>query len=359
MTCKERLRAALLGKAVDRVPWSPNLAYFWEHQPKELQQKGQLSFMQSIGADPLFRGSHNVCKTIRNNVNIRTEHVGREFYNIYETPIGTLREGYRYSEEGNTAFIIDHPVKTIQELKVLSYIYEHTTVEPDFEPLHQEIDALGENGLHIPLFHEACKTAFQSLLEKWVGTEVLNYLLFDDPNVVKETLTVMQRVSTISAEIAAQSNAIGFIFWEDTSTTNLSPAQFQTFVLPEINQWGDCFHAADKLLIHHACGYIKDLISMMSESHIDFIESMSPPPTGNIEVWDAKKVLGREIGIIGGIEPTVLLYSSLEELEHYVISLIEKMGKERYILANSDSCPPGVDYKKFQLITRCVRNYSS
>jgi len=36
MTSKERLVNALAGKPVDRVPFSPFLAYVWQHYPKPI-----------------------------------------------------------------------------------------------------------------------------------------------------------------------------------------------------------------------------------------------------------------------------------------------------------------------------------
>ena len=35
MTSKERIMNAILGKETDRTPWSPFLAYYWEHLPEE------------------------------------------------------------------------------------------------------------------------------------------------------------------------------------------------------------------------------------------------------------------------------------------------------------------------------------
>ena len=35
MTAKERILNAVTGKEIDRVPWSPFLAYYWEHLPRK------------------------------------------------------------------------------------------------------------------------------------------------------------------------------------------------------------------------------------------------------------------------------------------------------------------------------------
>lgn len=53
MTSRRRLLAALRGQEVDRIPWSPFLAYWWEHQPQQIQDCSQVWSFKEIGADPL------------------------------------------------------------------------------------------------------------------------------------------------------------------------------------------------------------------------------------------------------------------------------------------------------------------
>ena len=56
MTVKQRLLNAIRGAETDRTPWSPFLAYYWEHLPPEESACGQLKYLQAMGADPLLRG---------------------------------------------------------------------------------------------------------------------------------------------------------------------------------------------------------------------------------------------------------------------------------------------------------------
>ena len=36
LTAKQRLLRAIRGEDIDRVPWSPFLAYWWENQPESV-----------------------------------------------------------------------------------------------------------------------------------------------------------------------------------------------------------------------------------------------------------------------------------------------------------------------------------
>jgi uroporphyrinogen-III decarboxylase len=96
----------------------------------------------------------------------------------------------------------------------------------------------------------------------------------------------------------------------------------------------------------------------MAKERVDAIESLSPPPTVNVEIWDARQALGPEMGLIGGIEPVNFLNLDLPHLRAYVENLIDRMGAHRYILANSDNPPPGVALEKFILVSEMVRSRS-
>jgi len=93
----------------------------------------------------------------------------------------------------------------------------------------------------------------------------------------------------------------------------------------------------------------------MAQESVDAIESLSPPPTGNVEVWEAQEVLGPQLGVIGGIEPVHFLTLDLNNLGDYVNTLLDRVRPRHYILANSDSCPPGVSVEKFRLVTEIVQ----
>jgi uroporphyrinogen-III decarboxylase len=366
MSSRERLLAAIRGEAVDRLPWSPFLAYWWEDQPPVFQENGQPWFFKQIGADTLLRGFYAPFQVDFNNPSAGCEVVetrsGELVRTEYRTPMGTLTATQRHSPVGNTLFLCEHPVKTQADFHILAYLAEHMRITPDHRPVQEALDALGEDGLLVPLTAVFGKTPFQALVEHWVGTEELVYALSDYPQAVEEALAVMSARSLEGVGIAAESPAEGFISWEDSSTQNVSPKLFARYIAPDLNRWGTKFHAAGKFFLHHACGHLRGLLPQIAAEEIDMVESLSPPPTGNVEVWEARAVLPPHIGIIGGIEPVRFLSMSRHELTTYVEDLLDRVqhgpnGLRRYILANSDSCPPGVSVEKFKRVTQIARSW--
>lgn len=357
LTPKRRLLGAIAGEEIDRIPWSPFLAYYWEHLPNEVQAKGQVAYLREMGADPLLRGAGSLFISEYLGCDVRTSQSGRVRTVVYETPAGTLTEQYRYSKEADSWFLTDHPVQDEADFHVLQYLFEHTRLKENYEPYQIARKELGEGGLIVPVFGTPFKTPFQELVEHWCGTVELTYALYDFPEVVEECLSSMETVAVRAAEISAASEAEAFIFWEDSSTTNISPEFFRKYTAPTIEKWGRIFHDNGKYLIHHACGHIRDLLPLMNQLPIDMVESISPPPTGNIDIADAFGLLGKDKGLIGGIEPVFFKDCTIKQLEDRVHHLLEISKGRKYILANSDSCPPGVEWEKFYTVGKMVREH--
>lgn len=368
MTSKERLLAIIRGEPADRGAWAPFLTYWWDRNLIAGAEKlGEVGFKRAVGADLLMRGHRDrPTNLIYNNLNMfqmnygttkLTESIrGNRKYEAYETPVGSLQASYIYSPTGNTWFLQEHPVKVAADFKILAYIAADINLTADYRDYEEECSN-NPDTLYLPLITPYKKTAFQSLIEYWVGTEELCYLLADEPDAVEEALAAMQRTSMEAARISAISPAEAFISWEDTSTTSISPAWFEQYILPEINGWCDIVHSAGKLYVHHACGHLRGLVPLIASSKIDAIESVSGPPTSNIPFCEFFDLMPERIAVIGGIEPTFFIRSTDEELEERVDFLCERFKGKRFIMANADSCPPDVDIDKFGLISRRLYRY--
>jgi uroporphyrinogen-III decarboxylase len=376
MTPKERIVAAIRGREVDRLPWCPFFTYWWDAQPEARQKAGQPAFYREIGADALLRGpttaftasdvlgmaevplgaSYNLKDDLPGCTLSRTADAGHKYVS-WETPVGRLDLTLTYSAQGGTWFVTRHPVRKKEDYKTLQWLVERMRLRPHYDEVHAQIDELGEDGLVVPLISPFLKSPFQSLIEHFVGTEKLCYDVYDFPEVVEQTIAVMGRKAREAVRLSVESRAEAFITWEDSSTTNLSPELFSKYVVPEIDVWGRIVHAAGKMLIHHACGHVKELLPLIAGEQVAAVESVSPPPTGNIEIWDAQALLQDRIGLIGGIEPVKLQSYQGREFERYIREILEKTAVKHFILANSDSCPPAVTEQSFRTVSRLVREH--
>jgi hypothetical protein len=356
MTSRERLLAALAGDEVDRIPWSPFLAYVWGSFPKAIQEAGMNAFYELIGADALHRGACcPVQEHLPDTVSVEVIQEATGHRRIYTTPVGTLEEHYQASEIGETAFLIGHPLKTEEDFKVFCWIEEQKTYSYDAAAVEHHLAGAGDSVTMAMLLPHG-KSAFQLLVENHVGTEELVYALADFPDTVEMLLGLMQANNLKAAALATEAPFKHWITWEDSSTTNYSPTMYEKYIGAEIRQWCDILRQADDKKYHqHACGTLKGILKMMVDQGIAGVESISPQPTGDISIADARKLIGPDVCITGGIEPTEFLNLSLDALDPYVEQVIADGSTGAFVLANSDSCPPGVTVEKFKLVGDIVR----
>ena len=355
MKSKERLRAALLGQPVDRLPWSPNLCYLFETLPAEIQKLGHMGVCKLVGADLLNRFVESPTLRIEPDEmkTVEWQENGRRYVET-QTPVGSIRKAFQRSDEGGgTEFLIEHPLKSIEDYKVQIWIEEHVRLErnPDAAPSDESLDF----AVLLP-GPDMIKSTFQRMVERLIGTQQLAYDLMDFPEEVDALWEACRANNRKALKIAAETDFEFFLTIEDTSTQNYSPAMYEQYVLPEVSEWVKVLGENDKYFVQHACGHIKGLLPAMNRSGLLAVESLSPAPTGNLTVKEAREGLDPNIGIIGGIEPTELLNRSLDELGPYVEQVIEDARGGPFILANADSCPPGVSLEKFKLITEIAQS---
>ncbi len=341
MNSRERIVAALHGQPVDHVPFSPFLAYVWEFFPAEVQSAGQLAFHHRIGADPLWRGAPCPLKAIQpEGIERKTVMEGDREVTLVSTPVGSFRFAYARSQSGGTSFLVEHPLKTEEDYKVRMWIEEHTRYEANRDQVELHFAGNGREGLSIGQLVPRCKSAYQDLVEFFAGTEALVYAQMDFPKTVKSLWEMMVVNNRKALEMVLDSPYDYFLTWEDSSTQNYSPAQYDEFIGSEIGEWCRALAGAGKYYIQHACGHVAALTSRMRDHGVFAIESISPQPTGNLTIADARAMVGDTMGIIGGIEPTHFLNLSEAELGPYAESVIADAAGGPFVLANSDSCRP-------------------
>jgi hypothetical protein len=360
MTSAQRLVAAIEGQPLDHIPFSPFLAYVWESFPAEIQAEGRLAFHHRIGADPLWRGAPCPVQAIAPEVEVVRRDEGEHIVEETFTPVGTLRrEWLRTREAGDqTAFLVRHPLHTPADYRAQMWIEEHTRMELDLTAVQVHLEGEGAEGLSIGMLIPRGKSAFQSLIEHYAGTEELQYALADFPETVEALWQVMVAKDLDAARLALQAPYRYFLTWEDSGTQNYSPRQYDRYIGSEIGQWCALLAQENKRYIQHACGHVRDLVLRMKQHGAHAVESISPPPTGNVTIAEARAQVGSDFGIIGGIEPTAFLNLSEDELAPYTRRTIREGLGGPFILANSDSCPPGVTVAKYALVAEIARNWA-
>jgi uroporphyrinogen-III decarboxylase len=123
----------------------------------------------------------------------------------------------------------------------------------------------------------------------------------------------------------------------------LSPAHYRRFVLPfERTVVRGIKDFRELPLYTHTCGAIGDRLELMAETGTNGIDTLDPPPLGNVELRDAKGRIGSRLFIKGNLDPVnTLLKGSRAGVRMAATGCIEAAAQGGgYILSSACSVSP-------------------
>jgi hypothetical protein len=140
----------------------------------------------------------------------------------------------------------------------------------------------------------------------------------------------------------------------------ISPAHYEQFVLPcEAALVRGIKRVHPDLVVYtHTCGAIGDRLELMARTGTDGIDTLDPPPLGNVDLADAKARLRERLFIKGNVDPvnTVLRGSPercYQDALHRIAIASEGGG---YILSTACSVPPHAPPENILQLSRAARD---
>jgi len=123
----------------------------------------------------------------------------------------------------------------------------------------------------------------------------------------------------------------------------ISPQHYRDFVLPfERMMIRGIKEKRDIPVYTHTCGRISDRLELLAETGTDGIDTLDPPPLGDVDLADAKRRIGSRLFIKGNMDPiNVLLHGTPAQVfktARHCISVGAPAGG--YILSSACSIPP-------------------
>ena len=349
MTSKERIIAALHRQEVDRLPFSPLLDDFFV---AGLAQQGYsfdlLEAMKYIGCDIMMRHVPSY-KIVMKNVNVRDEREGDRVIQILETPVGDLRSSTIFSK--GTFFIEEHPIKTVQDIETMTYVAEHTDYIPQFDVFHEWEKRIGDSGIATA---EGILSPIMDFIQFGAGLLEATYLFADYEEQTDTLLQTMHERNKRCFRILRDLNCQAVIAYEDTSTTMLNERWLLDYELKAVNDYAEIMRGCDSVYITHMCGKLNGFKQHISKFESDGIDSLCPPTTGDLCLWDARDAFPEKV-LIGGIEPPALVRMDCRQTLEYVVDFINRMPDKRgVILSTGDATPNGTPINNLKTVVRML-----
>ncbi|RJS92137.1 hypothetical protein CW705_03175 [Candidatus Bathyarchaeota archaeon] len=331
LTGRSRLMRALKGEEIDRVPIS--LYEFdgfydkWIYNHKEYVEileyaKGKtdkMYFWAPQSVEPvLFYGM------------IEREYISRESWrngkSVYtrvtiETPRGSVSRIIRQDDDVHTSWIVKHFCESLEDAsKILSIPYKPW--RPNVDSFFRLDEKLGDEGILLGDIADAlCLTVglfgFSRFLKLYMRNREMIFDLMD---------YFHERVYNY-LEHLLKSGAVTIyrICGPEYATPPfLNPREFDKLVTSYDSELVDLLHRYGGYARLHSHGRVKRVLPYMREMNIDAIDPLEPPPDGDVELREARKLLGSEVVLMGNIEERLFEMGSKRDIERSVKKAIKE-----------------------------------
>lgn len=251
------------------------------------------------------------------------------------TPVGSVTASEEYASR--SFGITEYPVKTIEDLVVIRYIYE-------------QISKYSTDNI------SGCApmTPIQVLLVHLAGVENTVYLLADYEEEVNDFLVSLEKIFQPVIRAFAK-NSKGVFFVENYSS-EISGGYFEQYLEPVLKERSlIAKEYGAKIGVHHD-GKLFPLIGRLKECGVGFINGITAAPSGDLEPEKIREVVGDGV-VLMDIFPQAIFTSDFKEEDFitYIKRVAEFYKNEPGIIFGvGDMLPCNGDIKRFELMIKMV-----
>ena len=179
-----------------------------------------------------------------------------------------------------------------------------------------------------------------------VGVDEALVSLRADPERVKACLGALcdGTVELMAGHVAAGADAV-LVSNAYAGGGLISARHYREFVLPFEARVVSDFKARSPAtpVYTHTCGAIGDRLELLEETGTDGIDTLDPPPLGDVDLAEAKRRVGGRLFLKGNVDPvgTVLLGTPDAVRNDAVRRLAVGAPGGGYVLSTACSVPPG------------------
>lgn len=363
MSERERVLTLLRGGQPDRVPWFGDLDYWATAQicrkerPLDFKTRdAYLDWHRDLGVGYYLQG-YFPYKIIVQNCEISEWREGCQRYRQVRTPKGTLRECWTWMDASFCEAPTEHLLKTVADLPAYQYLHANTRYEPDYalaELRRRQVGDLGVVLVYLP------KSPFMHVVALDAGIMAVVDMLDEDPELFEETMAVVKVSHDAAAQIALDSPAEFLMIPENLSAEVVGPPLFHRFMKPYQTEWATKIREAGKFSCIHMDGSIKGLIREEFQVGLTFVESLTPSPTGDLDVADWASFVGPTDTVFWGGIPGAYFtaLTSDAEFDRHVKHVLSVMRQSpRYVLGVADQVPPEGLERRLRRVRELVDEY--
>ena len=385
MTGRERVLAALWGGLPDTVPFTPNIYYWFYNRkargtlPEEIADaEHPFDVLRYLGAEILARwDAYPLTREVFTAGELTDEFLGESSFerpmvtsfNVFPprrnirrrelvTPHGTLSQQWTLSEQAGAEFESEYWWKDWSEYEAVRFLMETREYEFDAGAFRALVERVGDDGLMMAYITQPPLKTFHWL----AGAENASYFLVDHPEEMKELAEIHERKALALVErMVKLPECEVFITADNLDSAFYPPYFFEDYCRSFYTRAAEIVHGAGKLLCVHACGHQKALLPLVGETRIDCLEGVTPPPTGDVQLGEVRRMTGYEkFTVNGGMDATRMEVTENAEqfLHSYTRNLFDSMGDKRhFIYASSCTTTLVTPWENIRYVRDAARKY--
>jgi hypothetical protein len=378
MTGKERLLTTIRHEEPDRVPISPRIAAFlvvhygsssWMHHLKAAREFGFDICLPVASPVPalIYRPTlayRHLPPDVRVTQQIGEQDGGVTVRRTYETPAGPLSDETFLAPPRREYGVAPSPVKREHlikgpdDLDVLRTILPDPT-KPNLSDYDEIARIVGDAGL--------VEVTLNPPLDHFLGdARGLPQLMMDyylDRPFFDRMLATFQEYSMTLLK-ATLERGVRFIFgtWYYASlSVGWSPAILHECVLPLIRQHADLVHRYEGIYHLYDDGKMMGTLGDYVAAGADVVETLTPPPVGDVDLAEAKRLYGERTCLKGYVDLLYVLKMGTPQLvERTVREAIEVAAPGGgFILGTSDSIREGTPMENIRAYFETAHKYGA
>lgn len=297
--------------------WQNNLPSYTSFL-KKINQDTDLIYMTSLPMANKYR---------RDNTRIKCWREGISTYTRITTgtPKGDLEELFRVDDGVITAWQLEYMIKDDDDIDKFLSIPDDELLGVDVSPLEAQNAYLGDRGILMIDFPDPLGIVFG---------------LFDFGDYMVKAHTDKKRFRKLLDNVYEQqmyflkdmlkkgAGPLFRIVGPEAATPPFLPKEcFHDYVCKYDSEIIRLIHEHGQYARIHCHGRIREVLSHIIEMGADALDPVEAPPSGDIELWEVKKLYGDKICLMGNIQLRDLEQLPPDEMRKLVIKCIED-GKE-------------------------------
>lgn len=397
MNYKERILAAIKGDPIDELPFVPRLDlwYYSNLRNGTLPEKYKNATIMDISED-MDIGVHSVMSRVNEDCDDFVDYVdcGIDIYRVnrgfvygtglnnvrrnitqekdkwrveYVTPVGNVNVECRFTKSdwlagSSIPTVYEPPVKTVEDLKVMQYIYENANVFPMYDKILEQQDALNDRGLVFAWGLYYC-SAMRQLQAALMTYDNFVYTSYDYPDEVKAYADSYDKYLDRILDVCVKAPVDVVTCGSNIDSTLCSPPFMEEHVNPYLKKQADRLHEHGKFMACHLDGENHGSMDYIVKTGLDIADSIAPAPMTKIEFSEYRKQW-KDITIFGGIPSIVTVKDIFSEynFDKYMNDMMQELsdnGARHLILHVADALPPVADWKRVEKIAKIAKEFGA